>query len=336
MFLLESNKFVAPDKIDMALRSALYFTRAAAALSAAQSPLASVRNRLQIASSYLVQAQSRMSSTVESAASFSDSAHAANSELSTVVIGPADTRSSASLASVVTPASLGTILGDATKSPLALETGYGTPAANGAMPYEISGVSVTIGGKAAQLLAVSPSQINFYVPAGLAGGEAEVIVTSLDGHVSRGTTTITPLAPAIFTVGGSGSGEAVVVNATTFAKGAFDVTTQPLAGTDTRTRLAILTTGISGGGAANTNTTNDVRNNGEVLANFAESVAVEARTGDGRTFRLPVEYAGVQGRYVGLDQVNVVLLSELKGAGNVALTLIVGGVRSNSASVTIR
>jgi uncharacterized protein (TIGR03437 family) len=44
----------------------------------------------------------------------------------------------------------------------------------------------------------------------------------------------------------------------------------------------------------------------------------------------------MQDMFPGLDQVNVVLLPELKGAGNVELTVIVGSQRSNTATVNIK
>jgi uncharacterized protein (TIGR03437 family) len=51
---------------------------------------------------------------------------------------------------------------------------------------------------------------------------------------------------------------------------------------------------------------------------------------------LPVEFAGAQGLLPGLDQINVILIPELKGVGNVQLTLIVNGQRSNAPSVFIK
>jgi uncharacterized protein (TIGR03437 family) len=38
---------------------------------------------------------------------------------------------------------------------------------------------------------------------------------------------------------------------------------------------------------------------------------------------------------VGLDQINVVLVPELQGAGNVQLTVMVGLVRSNTLTVVV-
>jgi uncharacterized protein (TIGR03437 family) len=87
----------------------------------------------------------------------------------------------------------------------------------------------------------------------------------------------------------------------------------------------------------NANAANDVQlGGGAVRVNFAEAVAVEARTGDGRVFLLPVEYAGATGALAGLDQVNAVLIPQLRGAGAVQLTLVVAGQRGNSITINVR
>ena len=64
--------------------------------------------------------------------------------------------------------------------------------------------------------------------------------------------------------------------------------------------------------------------------------SVEARLGNGTVMTLPVEFAGASGALPGLDQVTVILRSELRGAGTVQLTLIVGGRRSNAPTVFIK
>ncbi|HEY0006303.1 MAG TPA: hypothetical protein VGB17_16095, partial [Pyrinomonadaceae bacterium] len=89
-------------------------------------------------------------------------------------------------------------------------------------------------------------------------------------------------------------------------------------------------------GLINTDTSNDLVVLGVPIPSLAEAVGVEARTQDGRLFNLKVEYAGTQTAYPGLDQVNVVLPLELKGAGSVELTLVAGGQRSNTATVNIK
>jgi uncharacterized protein (TIGR03437 family) len=108
-------------------------------------------------------------------------------------------------------------------------------------------------------------------------------------------------------------------------------------GTDKRTRVSLYATGISAG-APNLSADNDVRTaTGATIANVAESLTVEARTTDGRLYYLPVEFAGaLEGRLPGLDQVNVLLHPELRGAGLVDLTIIINGQRSNTAAINVR
>jgi uncharacterized protein (TIGR03437 family) len=75
--------------------------------------------------------------------------------------------------------------------------------------------------------------------------------------------------------------------------------------------------------------------NGQMLPNLAESVKVEARTGNGATVMLPVEYAGPQGVVSGLDQITVMLPPQLSNAGNVQLTVIIGSTRSNPVNIAV-
>ena len=52
--------------------------------------------------------------------------------------------------------------------------------------------------------------------------------------------------------------------------------------------------------------------------------------------KLPVDYAGPQGVFVGLDQVNVPLPKSLRGAGNVTVLLTVDGQTANAVSLTFK
>jgi uncharacterized protein (TIGR03437 family) len=291
---------------------------------------------LQIAASYLSQVNDLML-TVSSNSSTNTgfaTAHASVTVAASPVIGPANTRSSASFAPVLAPASLGTILGDPNQSPLSTITTSETRMTDGT--YELGGVSVTVGGRAAHVLSVSPSRVDFIVPRDLPAGDAEVLVTLKEGYVSRGTVAIAPLAPGIFTKSGSGTGEAVSLFSTTLNAGPFDVSTSKNLGVDKGTRLILFTTGL-GSGLVNTDTSNDLRGaNGISIPNLAESVIVQARMRDGRTFLLPVEYAGEASGFPGLEQMNVRLSSELQGAGEIELMIIVGNERSNTATVFVK
>jgi uncharacterized protein (TIGR03437 family) len=265
-----------------------------------------------------------------------ESAHAPAADTMPYV-GAANTYSSAAMSPLVSPLSLGTITGDAAQSPLALTSVVAPQGGNKPLLYELAGASVSIRGQAAPLLYVSPARISFLVPQGVPQGEWEVIVTSQDGYVSRGTVVVNAVVPALFTADGSGAGQALSMNGSEPAVVFYDVNSPHAFGTDKRTRVTLFATGI-GAGAPNTNPANDVRmENGGILANVAESLTVEARTRDGRVYNLPVEFAGaLEGRMLGLDQINVVLYSELRGAGLVDLTVIINGQRSNTAAINVK
>lgn len=51
---------------------------------------------------------------------------------------------------------------------------------------------------------------------------------------------------------------------------------------------------------------------------------------------LPVAYAGPQGGYVGLDQVNILLPKSLRGAGSTTVALTVDGQSANAVNVSFK
>ncbi|MEJ7619152.1 MAG: hypothetical protein WKF30_19745, partial [Pyrinomonadaceae bacterium] len=168
---------------------------------------------------------------------------------------------------------------------------------------------------------------------------AALSVTERD-YVSKETVTAAMGSPAVLTIdpsgaGEVGAGEAVALNEDNGRSGPFSVLTTAMAGGEHSTRLMLFTTGISGA-APNTNPNNDVRLGDRVLANLAESVGVEARTAEGRVIRLDVEYAGLQGKYSGLDQVNIIIPPELNGIDRIELTIIVGERRSNTGIISFK
>jgi uncharacterized protein (TIGR03437 family) len=138
----------------------------------------------------------------------------------------------------------------------------------------------------------------------------------------------------IMTTSEDENGMTAATNGLNLLSSNFAVVSPGYFGTDKRTRLTFFATGVSGS-AVNSNTGNDVKVDGTVRPNFAEGISVEARLGNGQVFTLPVEYAGAQGTVPGLDQITVILVSQLKGAGIVQLTLIVNGRRSNAPTVLI-
>ena len=74
------------------------------------------------------------------------------------------------------------------------------------LPISLGGVSVLVDGKPAQLFFVSPTQINYLVPAGSALGTAKVEVVNTGKTVAQGTIVLPGVAPSLFTATSDGKG----------------------------------------------------------------------------------------------------------------------------------
>jgi len=329
-FVAERSMFASSEQIERYLFAALFLGRSSEALSKESKSSTGVVDRLNKIDAYLGFCEDLMVSDTISQQSLSSgdqvNAHA------DLLITQTTTIPVSSPGFMVSPNGRASVL---TTSISPFGTGSAS-ASNGALQYELADVTVTVNGRAAVLTRVTPTQINFTVPGDTTGGLAEILVTSREGYITHGTAAVTGLNPTIFGHTGDASGAGAVLDAVGFQSGMFSATGDSLFLLDSRTRLTIMTSGISTG-VANTNTSNDVLlGNGQTIENLAESVTVEARTSDGRVFTLPVEFAGAQGGLAGLDQVNIVLVPELRGAGSVQLTLVVNGVRSNTMTTTLR
>jgi len=79
-------------------------------------------------------------------------------------------------------------------------------AATTPLPTDLSGTSVLIDGVPAGLFYVSPNQVNFALPPGIASGVAPVTVVRNGGVVSQGMVEVAEVAPSIFTANATGSG----------------------------------------------------------------------------------------------------------------------------------
>jgi uncharacterized protein (TIGR03437 family) len=322
--------FNSSAQIERYLFAAIYLARSGAALSKESSPTIGVNDRLNKVDAYLSFCEDLMVSDSIAVATFVKAGQV-NARVDVNIGLPAASPAAgtgfmlaaSNVAKVMTAASV----------PFTTQTAF---ASNGGTNYELGNVTVTINGKAAALLMVSPMQINFTVPADAPGGLADILVTSREGYVFHGSAAVAGLAPAILGWTGDTTAQGAVINPWIPQSGAFSVSSGSLFTPDLRTRLTIMASGISTG-VTNTNFGNDVLlPSGALVENVAESVAVEARTSDGRVFMLPVEFAGAQGVVAGLDQVNVVLVPELRGAGSIQLTLVVGAVRSNAMTISVQ
>ncbi len=200
------------------------------------------------------------------------------------------------------------------------------------LPTSLAGTSVKVKDSAgverlAPLFFVAPTQVNYQLPPQTAAGPALVTITSGDGKVSTGTTLISAVAPGLFSANADGQGVAAAVALRVKAGGEqsfekvaqFDAAqnkfvTAPLDlgpegerlflilfGTGLRFRSALSAAKIKMGG-----------------------VDVEAI------------FAGAQGDFVGLDQINLEVPRGLAGRGEVDIGLIVGGKPANVVKVRIK
>ena len=169
--------------------------------------------------------------------------------------------------------------------------------------------------RAAQLLFVSPGQINYLMPSGLAEGPASIRLVDTAGNLVRVWLTQIRLGvPGIFTANATGEGvpAAVAVRVRPSETPAYE----PVARFDETLRRFVplqldlgpesefLVLALFGTGWHNL-TASDVR----VVAANARGIAIQC----------PIEYIGKQPTIAGLDQINVRLPRELKGAGEVGL-----------------
>jgi uncharacterized protein (TIGR03437 family) len=79
-------------------------------------------------------------------------------------------------------------------------------------PYELNGVSVTVGdslsGIAGRLISVTPDQINFVFPTGIAADDDVSVIINNNGVVSRTTVDVRDAAPGVYAVKSDGTGMA--------------------------------------------------------------------------------------------------------------------------------
>ncbi len=186
------------------------------------------------------------------------------------------------------------------------------------LPTTLGGTSVRVRDaagveRAAPLFFVSPTQINYQLPAGTVNGPATVTITTSNNISQTATLAVLTAAPALFAANASGTGAAAALDALTFTPGPFNATQsngQP-------NIIAAFGTGLGGDA---TDVDGDVR------------ASTTARL-NGNVVTLL--YAGRVPGLAGLNQLNVVLPAGI-AAGTYTLTITRGGFTSNSVTLAIR
>ncbi len=173
------------------------------------------------------------------------------------------------------------------------------------LPVGLNSIGVTIGGQAAPLLYVSPSQINCQVPSGLSGTQPVQVATS-HGTVST-QVSVDSVAPAIITA--------------TYRDQAISANNPAPPGST----IVIYATGLG-------KTTTDVPVG--QASSGSNTVVAPVDVIVGRTIHISPLYAGLTAGLVGVYQVNVTIPSSTP-AGNTVLQLSIGGVTSRAFNLVL-
>jgi uncharacterized protein (TIGR03437 family) len=200
------------------------------------------------------------------------------------------------------------------------------------LPTNLAGTTVKVRDSAgverlAPLFFVAPTQINYLVPQGTANGTAAVIITSGSNKISVATLNVQNVAPGLFTANATGQGvpAAVLFRLT----GSGQQSTEPVARFDgTRFVPIPIDLGPASDQVFLIAFGTGIRNHSPAAS------SVTAKIGDKD---VPVPFAGAQGGFAGLDQLNIGPLPRtLIGAGTVNLVVTVDGLATNTVQLNFK
>jgi len=201
----------------------------------------------------------------------------------------------------------------------------------GSLPTTIGDTSVSVmdasgAERSAPLFFVSPGQINFLLPSGLAEGSAVVRVFHQGNVVARGSANIDVVAPGLFTANADGKGVPAALAVRVAASGA-------------QSPLNVYRCGTAQGSCAPVPIDLGVATDQVVLELFGTGIrgrsALPAVTATIGGQAADVQYAGPQGGFMGLDQVNIGVPRSLAGRGAVDVVLTVDGKTANTVTVRV-
>ncbi|HYL73522.1 MAG TPA: hypothetical protein VEU96_04920, partial [Bryobacteraceae bacterium] len=170
------------------------------------------------------------------------------------------------------------------------------------------------------LFYVSPSQASFLLPDGMAAGAATVKVMRSGAIALSGSFNVAAVSPGIYAANGNGAG----VPAATAQVG---VTPLAVFSCQAGVALSCLATPLQLGAA--TDTVYVVLYGTGIRGAASVQAYVAGQT-------VPVLYAGAQGQFAGLDQINISLPKSLTGTGTASVYLIADGKMSNVVSLNIK
>jgi uncharacterized protein (TIGR03437 family) len=200
------------------------------------------------------------------------------------------------------------------------------------LPTTLGGTRVSVLDRAgterlAPLFFVSPTQINFQVPPGTLDGRALVMVIQEGETVAAGSPQIETVSPGLFSADASGQG--LVIGVALRVKADNSQSFEPIARFDEEKHQFVAVPINLGSASDNV----FLVLFGTGLRNRSSIGAVSVKIGGVNADAL---YAGPQGSFVGLDQLNVSLPRSLAGRGEVDLSVLVDGREANTLKVAIK
>ena len=200
------------------------------------------------------------------------------------------------------------------------------------LPAQLAGTTVKVrdssgAERLASLFFVSPTQVNYQFPVGTANGAASIVIAAANGQASQTAMQISSVAPGLFTADASGRGLAAAYVLRIKADGSQQ--SEPIAQFDSsQNRFVARPIDL---GAATDQVFLILFGNG--LRHRSSLAAASAQVGGAP---ITVGYAGAQGDFIGLDQVNLLLPKSLAGRGEADVTLTVDGQAANTVRVSIK
>jgi uncharacterized protein (TIGR03437 family) len=204
------------------------------------------------------------------------------------------------------------------------------------LPTALAGTTVKVRDNSgverlAPLFFVSPTQINYLVPAFTATGAATITITSGNGSVSIGNTQIAAFAPGLFTADASGQGLAAAIALRIKADGSQQY--EPVGRFDPVQNKFV---------AVPIDLGPDLGNASDQVFLILFGTGLRFRSGlSGVNVRIggveaQASFVGAQGGFVGLDQANVKLSRDLIGRGELDVVLAADGQSANTVRIQIK
>jgi uncharacterized protein (TIGR03437 family) len=230
------------------------------------------------------------------------------------------TSAAADIGSKVAPDSLASGYGSALAAQVATPSGAPFPVSLGGTTLSLQDSAGVL--RLGQLFLAAPGQVNFLVPAGTADGQAQITVTSGSGALAAGTVNISTVAPSIFTVGGNVAA-AVAIRASSSGTQTPVPVFQCVGATCSAAPIDL---GAAGDTVVVTLFGTGLRKNSGIANIRATIGGVDA----------PVAFAGAQGEFAGLDQINIQIPASLRGRGGVPVVVTVDGQTTNNVTINVQ